>query len=632
MTRILFIWLTICTTGLYAQTTDYNFSNLADSIKKDAHYIMWDHLLDFEVINEGTGIEKGRYAVGITNPHADGFRFISVPYRKGETVVNFNASILDANGFVVKKLKQNEIKDISAVSGSSFFEDDRLKYADFTHFQYPYTLVFSYEKKVEGLYNYPSKKFRSSEKMVVLNSDLRVTVPVGFRFKYKAYNMDGEVQKKVEKGKEMYTWNVKNLMLSKSNDMLPHYKYFEKCVNLSPVDFIEGGYKGKLESWEDLGFWINSLNAGRDQLSDATKQKITDLVKDCKTDREKVKAIYEYMQGKTRYVAIMFGIGGYQPYSADYVDTKGYGECKALSNYMHSLLKAAKIKSYYALISAGGFADDIETNFPMNQFNHVILCVPMEKDTVWLECTSQKQPFNFLGSFTNDRHALLITEDGGKLVKTTSYPKKVNTQHRTATIEIDGAGNAKALLKTVFGGLQYENREGVIEKSQKDRHDFLKTVYPISGMDIKSAQFLEKKSEIPSITEELELYMPLFASISSKRMFLKLNQFASSLRVPKNEERTIPFELRYGFIDTDTVHYIVPQDYTIESLPKSIDLNTKFGQYFFSVTSQENKIAAIRNFASEKNTFDAKDFKEYYDFKKQIANADKSRIVLVKKN
>jgi hypothetical protein len=257
--------------------------------------------------------------------------------------------------------------------------------------------------------------------------------------------------------------------------------------------------------------------------------------------------------------------------------------------------------------------------------------VPQPKDTIWLECTSQTQPFNFLGSFTDDRHALIMTEDGGKLVKTPRYPKEINTQIRNVKIEIDDNGNAKASVNTVFKGLQYENREKINEKSAKDQNDFLKSVYPISGMEIKSSQFIENKDEIPSIVEKLDLNLPMFASISSKRMFVKLNQFSSTVNVPKNEERKIPFQLRYEFIDIDTVQIVAPEGYALESMPKPIDLNTKFGSYSFSVAQNGNTFNCIRKYSSEKNTFDPDDYKAFYEFKKQISTADKAKLVFVKK-
>ena len=610
----------------------YNYNLLPDSLKKDAQYVIWEDLVEFEVFDEGKAKESGRLAVCILNQNARSYNSFYIPYRKGESVNRFDATIYDANGKMVKKLKNTDIKDMSSVSDFSLFEDDRIKLAEFTHNEYPYTLVFEYEKNVNGLFNYPTKIFQRHEKSTVIKSTIQMIIPGDYKLRYREFNLKNKVSINREKWRQIFRWEETHIMPEQDHDLMPHPKYYERMLKLAPLDFSEGGYKGNLDSWKNYGFWVKSLNDGRDQLSDLTKQNILNLVKDAKNDKEKVKILYNYMQNKTRYVSVQKGIGGYQPFTADYVDSKGYGDCKALSNYMYSLLKAVGIKSYYTDVQAGTAADEIFNDFPSNQFNHDILCVPMQNDTIWLECTSQKQPFNFLGSFTDDRHVLLVTDDGGKLVKTPRYPKEINTQFRKAMVDIDAEGNAKAVINTVFSGLQYENRPGLSDMSVKDRNEALNKIYPVSGMIINSCQYTENKDEIPSVTEKLDISFPKYASISSKRMFIKLNQLNTDINVPKNEERKIPFQLRSEFIDIDTVQFTIPSTYSIESMPKEVALNTKFGSYSFSVLQKDNVFTCIRKYSSEKGTFDASDYKAYYEYKKQISLANKAKLVFIRKD
>ncbi|MEZ5148898.1 MAG: hypothetical protein R2759_17955 [Bacteroidales bacterium] len=67
--------------------------------------------------------------------------------------------------------------------------------------------------------------------------------------------------------------------------------------------------------------------------------------------------------------------------------------------------------------------------------------VPLANDTLWLECTNQDMPFAYLGTFTDNRRALAITDNGGVLVRTKSYEADSNLICTKATFHVDADGN-----------------------------------------------------------------------------------------------------------------------------------------------------------------------------------------------
>jgi hypothetical protein len=81
---------------------------------------------------------------------------------------------------------------------------------------------------------------------------------------------------------------------------------------------------------------------------------------------------------------------------------------------MKTLLDAAGIKSYYAIINSDDSVINFDEDFPKMGGNHAILMIPTEKDNIWLENTSQKQHLIICYS-TTARNVLAVDENGIKL-------------------------------------------------------------------------------------------------------------------------------------------------------------------------------------------------------------------------
>ncbi len=305
--------------------------------------------------------------------------------------------------------------------------------------------------------------------------------------------------------------------------------------------------------------------------------------------------LYEYLQKNTRYISIQLGIGGWQPFDAKYVAGKSYGDCKALTNYMFSLLKEAGIPSYYTLVRSGSNGGYITHDFPAQQFNHVILCVPLKNDTTWLECTSQTLPSGYLGDFTCNRYALLIDEQGGKLVRTSQYDIDENLQVRkiNAVLEEDGTLQIKA--DTKYNGLQQDDIHDMINHLSKDKvKEYLHEQLDFATYEISRFEYKEAKNVLPSIQEQLDISVSNYATITGKRLFIVPNIMSRSNRKPAPDpERKYDIVFGSPYRDFDTIAIQLPEGYGTESLPQDVSLSTQFGKYHSSVKLSGNNFCII---------------------------------------
>jgi hypothetical protein len=341
------------------------------------------------------------------------------------------------------------------------------------------------------------------------------------------------------------------------------------------------------------------------------------------------------MQNRTRYVSIQRGIGGFQPFDAKSVDQLGYGDCKALSNYMVALLKEAGIKAYYTQVYAGEKnRRPVPKDFIVDYFNHIIVAIPNKVDTIWLECTSQTAPFGYLGNFTCDRYALMITDNGGELVKTTDYTASQNTQGRIADVHLDISGDAKAKVRTTYSGLKYDDQglDAYLNSSIDDQKKWIQKSTAIPSFDITSFSMINKKDRVPSATVNMDLNLKRWASVSGKRIFMMPNLMNRSTFLPeKIESRKTALKLQMGYIDLDTIRYHLPEGIYPEFLPEPAKIRSRFGEYEATFTLDDGSLVYIRKLKMNKGEFPPESYKEFSEFYKSINKADNTKIVFLSK-
>lgn len=617
----------------YAGGGDYAVSKIPEALKKDAHVVKRMEQIRFEVVNAGEAVLWKKYAVTILDENGDDQSGFLEYYDQLHEIKNIEGALFDAEGKELKRLKNRQIIDLTGNDEDNLIDDRRRKYHNFYYKVYPYTVQYEVEIRFKGTLFFPVWLPREDEYYAVEESNISIICPADYTVRYKAFNYSGEpVASTGDKGRKILTWQVKDLPAIEDEYASPSWYELNTVVLFAPAEFEMQEYRGSMNNWQEFGKFVYDLKKGRDQLPDNIKRVVHQLTDNVADVREKIAKLYDYMQKNTRYISIQLGIGGWQPFDAKYVAAKSYGDCKALTNYMYSLLKEAGINSCYTLVKAGRNANKVMADFPSQQFNHVILCVPLQKDTMWLECTSQTLPPGYLGDFTCDRYALLINENGGTLISTPKYSINDNLEVRHIKAVLDEEATLQVKSVTNYGGLQQDLYHELIHSLSKDKvKEFLHEQLDFATYEVNSFEYKEMITVLPTVEETLEITVSNYATITGKRLFIIPNVMTRTHRkLTADEERKSDLELNFEYKDIDSVEISLPAGYTAESIPQDVTALSKFGKYNCSVKLVGNKLFYYRNIEHYSGRFPAKDYSELVKFYETIYKADRNKVVLVK--
>lgn len=632
MYRLILLAITSFTTLLAtAGDGDYAVFKISPALLKGANAVIRQQDSRMEINSSKNAVYKDHYVITILNENGDELADFEEYYNKLRSITSVEGYLYDMMGKQVKKMKFKDLEDLSGVSGSNLIDDYRIKHHNFYYKVYPYTIEYTVEFEFKSTLFFPMWTPQVKENLSVEHSTMSIVSPEDYKFRYKAFRYSGDPVITKEKSNTVSTWEVKNMSAIIREPYAPLWHELSTVVIFGPTDFQIDDYKGNMASWQDFGKFVYSLKKDRDQLPDQIKKAVHDLTDGLDT-KEKIVRLYQYLQKNTRYISIQLGIGGWQPFDATYVATKAYGDCKALSNYMYSLLKEAGVPSIYTLIRAGSNSGYITDDFPSQQFNHVILCVPQPKDSIWLECTSQTLPAGYLSDFTCNRFALLIDENGGKLVRTPRYGIKDNLENRNVKAVLQDNGTLTVNVTTNYGGLQQDELHQLINNVSKDKvKEYLHEQLDFATYDISKFDYKENRTSLPSIDESLDITVSNYANITGKRLFIVPNVMTRThqkFSVDSTRKFDVVFNLEYQ--DVDTVEIELPKGYEAESIPKDVSVKSRYGQYNCSVKLSGNKLYYYRNIERFSGRFPANSYEDLRQFYEAIYKADRNRVVLVK--
>ncbi|MCP9198498.1 DUF3857 domain-containing protein [Gramella sp. GC03-9] len=615
--------LACCTFSAFGQQ-NYSVEKIDPSLIKNADAVIRENqvVIEVEAIDEVT-IKTFR-VVTVFNESGDSYTRALEFYDESSKINEQEAIIYDSRGEEVDKIKSRDFKDQSNFDSFILFSDNRVSYLNYTPRQYPYTVAYTSEVETNNSVFLPDWFPMEGYDVSVEKSSYRLLNPGNIPLRSIERNFQGfEIANNNTKHELEY--HLTNAPAVEYEILSPSLKSFVPRLLVALDKFHLEGVDGVASNWEEMGKWMyDELVAEHDQIPAATIQKVTNLTSDASTIEEKARRIYQYVQDNTRYIAVMYGIGGWEPALAADVDRLGYGDCKALTNYTMALLKSQGIESYYSVVY-GGEKRNIDPEFTKMQGNHVILNIPNEKgEDFWLECTSQEDPFNYLGDFTDDRYVLRVKPDGGELVKTRRYSEDDNLQKTKCEIELDGDGNFTASLERSSFGVPYGEVYRLESKTEKDRKEYYLDEWSrFQNITFSKIDFENRRDTI-EFRESIDFSGARLATKAGKRLLLPLSFIQQEqVSLGKNEDRKRPVKLLRGRSYEDDFVFMLPEGFQIETLPENKILLTEYGQMSIEISSSENdgkeSIHVKRKMKIREGEWEAE---KYPDFRKFIYNVN----------
>ncbi len=623
----------LATSAMYAQKFPVN--QIQPELLKNADAVIRHYQQDIYIEDIDEMVVKTKRVVTVMNEAGENFLDAYEYYDKSDDIEEQEAYIYDENGEEIEHFKHKEFIDQSAYAAFILYSDNRVSYLDYTPRRYPYTVEYISEMETPNTIFIADWQPIEGYSVSLEKNVRKIHNPQKFPLRWKSRNLEGYEVTVDSVGNEL-TFIAENIGAMKDERYTPDLSSFTPRISTSLSNFNLEGVAGEAENWKQFGKWMyDNLVDGLDELPQETIAEITNLVADAESKEEKIRRIYQYVQDNTRYIAVMYGIGGWKPFTANEVDQLGYGDCKALTNYTKALLRSQDIESYYTVIY-GGKKRNMEPDFTKMQGNHVILNVPGKDSTdYWLECTSQTVPFNYMGDFTDDRYALLLKPDGGEIIKTTIYKPEDNLQVIDCNIQLNENGGFSAKFNRESFGVSYGDVYNMASYTDKEiKKHYRKSWNRIQNLEFNKFDFNNDKRNIV-FTENIEFKGDRLATNAGTRLLLPLNfVHQSTFVLGPNKNRKLPMEITRGRSFKDHFSFKLPEGFAIEALPESVKLETEFGMFYIEIAAAADgsEIDINRGLQINQGSWPAEKYEAFRSFINKMNHFNNLKAVIIKKS
>jgi hypothetical protein len=566
------------------------------------------------------------------------FRERQLSFSSFSNYENIEASTFVPNGTKYKKIKTKEFSESDDLESSVFHDDSKIITFSYQGLQIGAQSELSYKRNITDPH-FLGRGFLQGS-FPVEHQIYRVIVDQGIEMGFTQYQIDRDFvsyQKREEKGKIIYEWIVKDAPVIKSEKWAPSVTYFTPQVLPRVKSYPSNGEtKNVFRDVGDLFSWyetlVDTLNA--DKKNPMIQSIVDSIIEGSTNDLDRVKRVFEWTQENIKYVAYEEGLGGFIPRSAASVCTNRFGDCKDMSSTITQLLDYAGIESHLTWIGTNTIPFTYDEVPTPSVDNHMIAAyIDKDNNHYFMDATGRYMPFGLPSSFIQGKQALIRLEKGKYELYTipvVSPETNLLSDSIFATIK-DGVFTGNAVSS--FGGYYKQSLEYKLEDLTEDeKSKFLKSYLVKGNNKFLPENFVEKYPYPNNRPLEVNYNFTIgdYAMINDNEVYINLNltNYFSGDKLKKDRET--PFQFKYIAQFNSVVEFTIPNEYVLDYVPESIDIENELMSFHSNYKVNGNKIIYSMTSYKKKLNYSVSDV-PLWNKSINIINKSQKNVVILKK-
>ncbi len=548
-------------------------------------------LADITVRPDGSSRTVTRMTVKVFNERgreAEGE--VRLPYEQGrQTITVVFARTIRPDGSVVV-VKPEDIHDQGYDEGDNSYTDARVKAFSMPALEPGAIVDYQYitEEKAPYIEGQFWTQWYFANLDPVKHSRLTITLPKAMKLREDLDNtsIKGRKEELPDGQSVRYTWEMKDIDPLELEPMMP-----------DPSRYLPQLHVSTLPSWQSVADLYWTLSKDRMVANEEIKRITADLIKGKNSPEEKAKAIFYYVEEKTRYVAKELGIGAIQPRPAALTCENKYGDCKDMTTLLVAMLGEAGIKAHPVLLKAGSKAPIREDLPGLNAFNHAICLAEIGGKKFWLDATAQICPWGEIPGADRGCDAFVIRDGKGQFETIPHFTPEENQQSLSAKLDLNPDGSAKGKITITGTGDVNMALRGTLIYLPPDK---IKPVVEriAQGLaanarvtDYRLSDFRDKDKPV---TIEMDVTFPSWAKKSGDLLVFNARpeQVGGGTSTPFGPDtiRRTPITQENSAMGKSVLELTLPPGFTVLAVPDAADVKSDIGHYTRSVSVTGNTL------------------------------------------